>query len=119
MSSRTTDDERAAARTHDPSFLILTSLVEGEKHGYALMQDIESFSDARLGPGTVYGAITRLERRGLIEPAGPAGRRRPYRLTPDGAETLRARLRELSAIVDTATTRLARGGAVAPAGGAA
>jgi DNA-binding PadR family transcriptional regulator len=89
--------------------LILTSLASGEKHGYALLQDIDRFAGVRLGPGTLYGAIGRLEERGLIEPAGPAGRRRPYRLTRAGTEALEAALAELRAIVETGTTRLARG----------
>lgn len=100
------------ARPNDPTVLILTSLASGEKHGYALLQDIEAFAGVRLGPGTLYGAIGRLEARELIEPAGPSGRRRPYRLTPAGAEALRATLAELRTIVDEGTARL-RTGAIA------
>ena len=61
----------------------------------------------RLGPGTLYGAIARLEERGLIEPLGETGRRRPYRLTPAGAEALEAALAGLRAIVDEGSARLA------------
>ncbi|MDX6526430.1 MAG: hypothetical protein QOI43_1941, partial [Gaiellales bacterium] len=47
------DDERErGARPNDPPLLILTSLASGPKHGYALLQDIESFAGVRLGPGT-------------------------------------------------------------------
>ena len=47
----------------DPTLLVLASLAEGDKHGYAMMEDIERFAGVRLGPGTLYGAITRLEER--------------------------------------------------------
>jgi DNA-binding PadR family transcriptional regulator len=106
------------ARENDPPLLILTSLASGAKHGYALQQDIEAFAGVRLGPGTLYGAIARLEERGLIEPAGPAGRRRPYRLTTAGAESLETTLASMRAIVDEGSARLARVG-VAPAAGLA
>ncbi len=102
---------------NDPPVLILTSLASGPKHGYALQQDIEAFAGVRLGPGTLYGAIARLEERGLIEPAGEAGRRRPYRLTGAGAELLSSTLAGLRAIVDEGTARLA--GASLPLGGLA
>ena len=112
-----------ATRTNDPTVLILTSLADGPKHGYALLLDIEAFAGVRLGPGTLYGAIGRLEARGLIEPAGDGGRRRPYRLTTAGAEALEAALAEMRAIVDAGAARLRRGPALgataAPAAGAA
>jgi DNA-binding PadR family transcriptional regulator len=98
-------------RANDPTLLILTSLASGEKHGYALLQDIERFAGVTLGPGTLYGAIGRLEQRGLIEPVGEAGRRRPYRLTTSGAETLADALEELRAIADEGGRRLAARGA--------
>lgn len=96
-----------AGRSNDPPVLILTSLASGPKHGYALSQDIEGFAGIRLGPGTLYGAIARLEERGLIEPAGEAGRRRPYRLTAAGASELERTLAGLRTIVEEASTRLA------------
>src|SRR3954469_9683845 len=98
-----------SGRSNDPPVLILTSLASGPKHGYALLQDIEAFAGVRLGPGTLYGAIARLEERGLIEPAAAAGRRRPYRLTGAGADALAAALSELRAIVETGSARLAGG----------
>src|SRR5579885_3658426 len=107
---------RPMTRTNDPPVLILTSLADGPKHGYALQQDIEAFAGVQLGPGTLYGAIARLEERGLIEPAGPSGRRRPYRLTTAGREALA----ELGTIVDEGTARLAvRRHRVAASGGLA
>jgi len=84
MNTRPRSDETIAGRSNDPPILILTSLADGEKHGYALLQDIEEFAGVRLGPGTLYGAISRLEERGLIEAVGSSGRRRPYRLSAAG-----------------------------------
>ena len=101
-------------RGNDPTLLILTSLAAGDKHGYALLQDIEGFAGATLGPGTLYGAIGRLEQRGLIEPVGDSGRRRPYRLTAGGAQELAEALAGLRAITDEGSRRLAaRRGAIA------
>ena len=54
-------------RFSDPSILILASLAGGKKHGYAIMEDIETIAHVRLGTGTLYGAIARLEEYGLIE----------------------------------------------------
>src|SRR5437868_2969130 len=110
-----------SVRSNDPPVLILTSLASGPKHGYALLQDIEGFAGVTLGPGTLYGAIARLEERGLIEPVRASGRRRPYRMTAGGAAALAATLAELRAIVEEGTARLADPGAprVAPAGGRA
>jgi DNA-binding PadR family transcriptional regulator len=101
-------DDAVAGRSNDPPLLILASLASGEKHGYALLQDIEQFAGVRLGPGTLYGAIGRLEARGLIEAMGSTGRRRPYRLSAAGAEALRIALDGLRAIVDEGSARLAR-----------
>jgi DNA-binding PadR family transcriptional regulator len=103
----------------DPTTLILTSLAGGSRHGYALQQDIEAFSGVRLGPGTLYGAISRLEERGLIEATGQAGRRRPYRLTAAGAEALEAALDGMRAVVEAGQARLTTAPRVAFAGGAA
>ena len=72
-----------------------------------MAQDIEQFAGVKLGPGTLYGAIGRLEDRGFIEAMGTSGRRRPYRLTTAGAEFLRAALDELRAVVDVGSARLA------------
>jgi len=95
-----------SGRENDPPVLILTSLASGPKHGYALLRDIEEFAGVRLGPGTLYGAISRLEERGLIEPLASQRRARPYRLTAEGSVALEATLTELRAIVDEGTARL-------------
>jgi DNA-binding PadR family transcriptional regulator len=92
---------------NDPGLLILTSLSSGPKHGHALLLDIDAFAGVRLGPGTLYGAITRLEERGLIEPLAADDRRRPYRLTAAGTTALAESLAGLRRIVDAGTTRLA------------
>jgi DNA-binding PadR family transcriptional regulator len=93
-------------RATDPPFLILTSLSSGPKHGHALLLDIESFAGVRLGPGTLYGAITRLEQRGLIEPLGADDRRRPYRITAAGSKSLSAALTDLRKLLNEGTARL-------------
>jgi DNA-binding PadR family transcriptional regulator len=93
-------------RENDPPLLILTSLASGPKHGYALLLDIEQFAGVRLGPGTLYGAIARLEERGSIEALPVSGRSRPYRLTAAGSASLESTLAELRTIVDEGTVRL-------------
>ena len=78
----------AKQRANDPPLLILTSLASGPKHGHALSKDIEGFAGVVLGPGALYGAITRLEERGLIEPLESDDRRRPYRISAAGSAYL-------------------------------
>jgi DNA-binding PadR family transcriptional regulator len=90
----------------DPTLLVLASLADGEKHGYAIMEDIQHFADVRLGPGTLYGAITRLEAQGWIRPVASQDRRQPYRLTADGRQYLQEQLASLDRVVKTATRRL-------------
>jgi DNA-binding PadR family transcriptional regulator len=97
-----------SGRPNDPPILILTSLASGPKHGYALQRDIAAFAGVHLGPGTLYGAIGRLEERGLIEAVAEHGRARPYRLTDAGGAVLEASLAELRTIVAVGTRRLAR-----------
>lgn len=84
--------EVKAGHFSDPPLLVLASLADGPKHGYAMIDEIERMNGARLGPGTLYGAITRLESQGLIEPLAVEERRQPYRLTPAGRRALRAKL---------------------------
>ena len=72
-------------RSTDPGLLVLSSLAGGPKHGYAITKDVEEVAGVRLGPGTLYGALSRLEERGLIEAMPSEDRRRPYRLTGDGS----------------------------------
>jgi DNA-binding PadR family transcriptional regulator len=91
----------------DPALLILTSLAESPKHGYAMVDDIERFSGARLGPGTLYGALVRLEERGLIEAVESADRRRPYRLTVRGSQALAREIDGLDRVVQLVKVRMA------------
>jgi DNA-binding PadR family transcriptional regulator len=76
--------------------LVLASLADGPKHGHAMIKDIFRMSGTRLGPGTLYGAIARLEREKLIEPLAVEERRQPYQLTAKGLHVLRAKLATLS-----------------------
>jgi DNA-binding PadR family transcriptional regulator len=90
----------------DPEFLILSSLAEGPKHGYAIMCDVESFADVRLGPGTLYTAITRLVEKKLIAPTSSPGRQRPYRLTAKGSARLAEQLDDMRRVAAVGLMRL-------------
>ena len=89
-----------------PPLLVLASLADGPKHGYAMIEEIQRMTDSVLGPGTLYGAITRLEQEGLIQPLQPKERRQPYRLTAAGARELRTRLEALRRLADIGLTKL-------------
>ena len=91
-----------------PATLILSSLADGAKHGYALTKDVEAFSGVRLAPGTLYEALSRLEGQGFIEALESQDRRRPYRLTAAGAAALRAHLDDQRRVADVGLRRLAR-----------
>lgn len=93
-------------RSTDPSLLVLTSLAEGPKHGYAITQDVEQISGVKLGPGTLYGALSRLEENGLIEGLPADDRRRPYRLTTNGSEALTEQLKTFERVASTGLSRL-------------
>jgi DNA-binding PadR family transcriptional regulator len=87
--------------------LIMSSLADGVKHGYALTKDIESFAGVRISPGTLYEALARLESQGLIEAVDSDDRRRPYRLTAAGAVALKAHLDAQRRVADVGLSRLA------------
>lgn len=92
----------------DRSILILTSLAGSPKHGYALIKDIEGFAGVKLGAGTLYGALAKLESAGLVAPLDDGdGRRRPYEITAAGREHLRARLTEAARIAELGLRRIA------------
>ena len=99
-------DTSEFGRFSDPALLILASLAGGEKHGYAMMEDIEAMTGVHLGPGTLYGALSRLEQSGLIEALPADERRRPYRLTAQGAAFLRQYLASLEKFVSLGLKRL-------------
>jgi DNA-binding PadR family transcriptional regulator len=90
----------------DPTLLVLASLADGDKHGYAMMEDIRQFAGVRLGPGTLYGAITRLEERGWIRPVAAEDRRQPYAITALGRRHLEEQVSSLGAVVKAAQRRL-------------
>jgi DNA-binding PadR family transcriptional regulator len=117
MARRKASLANPSVKSNDPSFLILTSLVSGSKHGWALTKDIGEFSGVVLGPGTLYGAITRLEERGLIEPLPSEDRRRPYRITASGRAALTDAVREMRALVSTGEQRLGLRTLAQPFGG--
>ena len=90
----------------DPEMLILASLADGPKHGYAIMKDIELFSGNKIGPGTLYTAITRLVEKGLIEAQPTEERQRPYRITASGVSSLSSQLESMRRIANVGFRRL-------------
>jgi DNA-binding PadR family transcriptional regulator len=102
----TADDIGALGRFAGPATLILSSLADGAKHGYAITQDIEAFAGVRLQPGTLYGALTRLEDDGMIEALQGEGRRRPYGITPRGARALAVQLTAQRRVASVGLRRL-------------
>jgi DNA-binding PadR family transcriptional regulator len=93
----------------DRGLLILTSLADGDKHGYGLMLDIEQFAGVRLGPGSLYGALARLEQEQLVVALPSEDRRRPYRITAAGSQVLKDELSAQAAISRIGLGRLAAG----------
>jgi DNA-binding PadR family transcriptional regulator len=106
-SSRDVASDPENAHFSDAQLLVLTSLADGPKHGHAMLDDIQQICGARLGPGTLYGAIARLEQQGWIEPLPVDERRKPYRLTEAGQRAFSAKMKTLQRIVTTGTGRLA------------
>ena len=100
------ENEAGVGHYSDPPLLVLASLADGPKHGHAMIEDIARLCGSRLGPGTLYGAIARLERQGWIEPLPPEERRRPYRITAEGVRVLRAKLTTLRQFTKAGLERL-------------
>ena len=90
----------------DPPLLVLASLASGPKHGHAMIEDIANMCGTRLGPGTLYGAIARLEQQRWIEPLPAEERRQPYRITGEGVRVLRAKLTTLQQFAKAGLGRL-------------
>lgn len=107
MGKKLIDSLDDLGRFSEPALLIMISLADGPKHGYAMTQDIAAVSGQKLGPGTLYGAIARLEECEWIEPLPAEDRRRPYKLTGAGQKVLRARLQSLRAVTRIGQARLA------------
>ena len=95
-----------AGHYSDPPLLVLASLASGPKHGHAMVEDIEGLCGTRLGPGTLYGAIARLEQQGWIQPLPAEERRQPSRITPQGLKVLRAKLTTLEHFARAGLRRL-------------
>jgi DNA-binding PadR family transcriptional regulator len=92
--------------SRDPGLLILTSLAAGPRHGYAIVEDVAAFAGVRLGPGTLYGALARLEASGLITALAADDRRLPYELTAAGSAALARELEALDRVTAAARERL-------------
>lgn len=114
------DDEQLAPEALLPLtptvFHILLALADGEKHGYAIMQEVEARTGGamRMGPGTLYGSVQRMLKDGLIvEVESPPRadaldseeRRRFYRLTASGRQVLQAEVRRLERVVQEARSK--------------
>ncbi|MDA8329913.1 MAG: PadR family transcriptional regulator [Candidatus Dormibacteraeota bacterium] len=93
-------DVSGLGRFADSALYVLASLAAGPKHGYAIMQDVQEAAGVRMGPGTLYGAIARLHRRGWIERLPSTDRRHPYQLTPSGRAILIREFADLRAFAD-------------------
>jgi DNA-binding PadR family transcriptional regulator len=106
----TTREQDVLRRAGEASVLVLVSLADAPKHGYALIQDVKQFAGVELGPGTLYGALDRLERLGLIESLPADERRHPYRITALGAAALRVHLDSLERVSAAGRLRLQLGG---------
>lgn len=104
--TRNVDDAAGSGYYSDPPLLVLASLADGPKHGHAMIEDIAALCGTRLGPGTLYGAIARLEQQGWIEPLPAEDRRRPYRITVQGVRVLRARLTTLNKFAKAGLRRI-------------
>lgn len=96
----------AMERFSEPTLFILISLAEGTKHGYAIMEDIEHSYNMKIGPGTLYGAISRLEKLDFIEAIPSKDRKKPYQITSKGKEYLQEKLSEIDKVTKLAYKRL-------------
>jgi DNA-binding PadR family transcriptional regulator len=93
-------------RWAEPGLLVLASLADGAKHGYAIATDVTEQVGVTLGPGTLYAVLGRLEERGLIEGLPAEGRRRPYRLTAAGATELSVQATRMQRLATLSLGRL-------------
>lgn len=88
------------ARTNDAQLLVLSALADGPRHGYAINAAIETMTGRRLGPGSLYGALARLEAKALVEHVAGQGRQQPARLTPQGRALLEHEARSMARVSD-------------------
>ncbi|MCM2390916.1 methyltransferase domain-containing protein [Streptomyces albipurpureus] len=87
-------------RTNDAQMLVLCTLADGPLHGYAINTAIEKLSGQRLGAGSLYGALARLEAKGLVEHLEGQGRRRPVRLTRQGRAVLEREAQSMARVTE-------------------
>jgi DNA-binding PadR family transcriptional regulator len=88
---------------------IMVGIADTPRHGYAIMKEIRSLGGFSMPPGTLYAALARMERDGLVEEIQTSDyRQRPYRLTSAGKARLAADLQILSGLVASGTRRLKR-----------
>jgi DNA-binding PadR family transcriptional regulator len=85
-------------QVNDSQTLVLCVLAGGPLHGYAINAAIEELTGERLGPGSLYGALARLEAKGLVEALPGEGRQRPVRLSPGGREVLERELQSMARV---------------------
>jgi DNA-binding PadR family transcriptional regulator len=87
----------------------MVALAEEPKHGYAIMKDIQDLGGFSMRPGTLYAALARMERAGLVEEVQSSDyRRRPFRLTASGRMRLTSDVKKLAALAATGLQRLQR-----------
>jgi DNA-binding PadR family transcriptional regulator len=99
--------EKRVRGSSDRSLLVLTSLAGGPKHGYALIHDVADFAGVKLGPGTLYGCLAKLEAAGLVEALPVEARRHPYRITSRGVDVLQRELSDFAQIAKIGLGRIA------------
>jgi DNA-binding PadR family transcriptional regulator len=118
MTGKTTPQANDLLPLTPAVFHILLALADDEKHGYAIMKEVESNSDGQfqMGPGTLYGSIKRMLELNLIEetaerpdPAMDDQRRRYYKQTPFGVKVLKAELQRFSDLMRVAQSKRALG----------
>jgi DNA-binding PadR family transcriptional regulator len=85
-------------QANDSQTLVLCVLADGPLHGYAINQAIEELTGERLGPGSLYGALARLEAKELVESLDGTGRQQPVQLTDRGREVLERELRSMARV---------------------
>jgi len=102
------DSLTGLGRNSAAAVLVLSSLAGGDKHGYALVKDVEQFANVHLPPGTLYQLLARLESRGMIVALQADERRRPYRLTAQGATVLAEYISTQHRILKVGQARLKR-----------
>lgn len=91
----------------ETAYYILLSLVEA-MHGYGIMQLVEQVTDGRLrlGPGTLYGSLSRMEQDGLIQVVSEEDRRKVYVIKEAGVELLRRETERLAELLSNGKKRL-------------